>query len=97
MVQWLRICFPMQGTQVDPSWETKIPHAEGQLSWWATTTEPTHPRACVPQEKPPWTATKTHCLHVMSSSVRDLLLNNYPFTTMIGTRKEKVKFYKRIE
>ena len=37
---WLRICLPVQGTQVDP-WSGKIPHAAEQLSLCATTTEPT--------------------------------------------------------
>ena len=39
MVQWLRICLPMQGTQVQ-SLVGKISHALGQLSLCATTTEP---------------------------------------------------------
>ena len=41
LAQWLRICLPMQRTQV---WslvgEAKIPRAMGQLSLWATTREP---------------------------------------------------------
>ena len=32
-----------------PGQGTKIPHAAGQLSPCATTTEPTHPGACAPQ------------------------------------------------
>ena len=40
-------------TGLIPSQETKIPHAEGQLSPLAATTEPACPRAPVPQlEKP---------------------------------------------
>ena len=39
VAQWLRICLPMQGTQVR-SWSGKIPHAMDQLSPCATTTEP---------------------------------------------------------
>ena len=38
VVQWLRICLPMQGTWVKP-WSGKIPHAADQLSPCATTTE----------------------------------------------------------
>ena len=33
------------------SWSGKIPHATGQLSLSATTTETCEPRACAPQEK----------------------------------------------
>ena len=39
VVQWSRICLPMQGTWVQ-SLAQKIPHAMGQLSPCATTTEP---------------------------------------------------------
>ena len=40
----------------DP-WSWKISHAMGQLSLWATTAEPTCPRACALREKPPqWEA-----------------------------------------
>ena len=39
LVQWLRICLPMQGHQFNP-WSGKIPHATGQLSSCPTTTEP---------------------------------------------------------
>ena len=49
----------------------KIPHAEGQLSLWATNAEPAAtteawaPRACVSQEKPPqW----ENCMQLGSSS-----------------------------
>ena len=38
MTQWLRICLPMQGLRFHP-WSGKIPHAMGQLSLCATTTE----------------------------------------------------------
>ena len=56
MVQWLRIQVPMQGTQVRAqSW--KIPHAMKQLSLNATTTVPTHSRACALLDRPPrWAA-----------------------------------------
>ena len=40
VVQWLRICLPMQGHGFEP-WSGKIPHAAEQLSPCATTTEPT--------------------------------------------------------
>ena len=40
LVQWLRIHLPVHGTWFDPQ-SGKIPHAEGQLSARATTTEPT--------------------------------------------------------
>ena len=61
VVQWLRICLPMQGTWVwalvreDPTqpWSGKIPHASEQLSLYATTTEARVPRArALQQEKP---------------------------------------------
>ena len=32
VVQWLRLCLPMQGRRFNPGWGTKIPHAAGQLS-----------------------------------------------------------------
>ena len=36
-----------------PGWETKIPHASGQLSWCAATAEPRHSGAsALPQRKP---------------------------------------------
>ena len=38
VVQWLRIRLPMQGHRFD-SCSGKTPHAEGQLSLCATTTE----------------------------------------------------------
>ena len=42
-----------------PGRGTKIPHATGQLSLRATTTEPAHSRACTPQlERSPRTTTK---------------------------------------
>ena len=39
VVQWLRVCLPMQGTRFKP-WSGKIPHAAEQLKPCATTTEP---------------------------------------------------------
>ena len=39
VVQWLRICLPVQGTRFKP-WSRKIPHAAEQLSPRSTTTEP---------------------------------------------------------
>ena len=42
VVQWLRICLPNAGDMGSvPSQETKIPHAMGQISLHAGTTEPT--------------------------------------------------------
>ena len=39
VIQWLRICLPAQGTQVQSLvWET--PHAAGQLGLCATITDP---------------------------------------------------------
>ena len=38
MTQWLRMRLPMQGLRFHP-WSGKIPHAMGQLSLYATTTE----------------------------------------------------------
>ena len=40
VVQWLRICLPMQGHEFSP-WSGKIPYVSGQLSPRTTTTEPT--------------------------------------------------------
>ena len=39
VVQWIRICLPMQGMCVDP-WSGKIPHATEKLNLWVTSTEP---------------------------------------------------------
>ena len=39
VVQWLRVCLPVQGVWED-SWSGKIPRAAGQLSLCAATTEP---------------------------------------------------------
>ena len=39
VVQWLRICLPIQGTRVEPGWGIKITHDAGQLNRWATTIE----------------------------------------------------------
>ena len=62
-VQWLSVHLPMQEKRVP--WYRKIPHATGQLSSHATSTEPEHPRACsLQQEKPAhcnWRADPTHC------------------------------------
>ena len=47
-----------------PGRGTKIPHAAGQLSLCATTTEPLCSRACMPQlERSPCTATKDPACH----------------------------------
>ena len=48
VVQWLRICLPMQGREFDP-WSGKIPHASGQLNLCAATTEPVYSRSCALQ------------------------------------------------
>ena len=39
VVQWLRICLATGDMGSTPGWRTKIPHAEGQLSLCAATTE----------------------------------------------------------
>ena len=39
VVQWLRICLPMQGHEFNP-WSGKIPYVRRQLSPCTTTTEP---------------------------------------------------------
>ena len=44
MIQWLRIHLPAQEHGFDPS-PRQIPHTAGQVSLWATTTEPVHPGA----------------------------------------------------
>ena len=44
------------------AWGTKIPHAVGQLSPCAVTTDPAHSRAYMPQlERSPHPATKSLC------------------------------------
>ena len=57
VVQWLRICLAMPGHGFDP-WSRKIPHASGQLSSCATTTEDWGPRAHATQQEKllPWQA-----------------------------------------
>ena len=50
VVQWLRICLPMQETQVYPRSE-KIPHALEQFSPYTPTTEAHSPRAHNPQQE----------------------------------------------
>ena len=47
VVQWIRICLPVQGAWV---WSLvqEDSRASEQLNWWATTTEPEHPRTHVP-------------------------------------------------
>jgi len=53
VVQWIRICCPCRGNRFEPL-SGKIPHATGQLSLCATTTEAHVPRAhALQQEKPP--------------------------------------------
>ena len=42
-------------------WPRKIPHAEGHLSLWATTTEPTHCATEAHSPWSPWSATRSHC------------------------------------
>ena len=51
MVQWLKICLPMQGTQVqfDP-WSRKIPYAMGQTHA-PQLVKTVHPRVHAPKEK----------------------------------------------
>ena len=52
VVQRLRV-YHCRGHGFNP-WSGKIPHAAGQLSLWASTTELVLPKACAPQqEKPP--------------------------------------------
>ena len=53
MVQWLRIHLPMKGTGSIPGQGTRIPHATGQLSLPATTTEPSRSGDCTPQLQSP--------------------------------------------
>ena len=48
VVQWLRICLPIQGTQVQ-SLVGEDPHATEQLSPRAATTEAHALEACTPQ------------------------------------------------
>ena len=71
MVQWLRICLPMQGTQIQSlvckdstrcGWTKPLHH-----NYWARVpaTEPTRPTAWAPQDKhPQWEA---HTPHLESS------------------------------
>ena len=53
VVQWLRVCFAMQGHQFAP-WSGTLSHAMGQQSPGAQWLSPS-PRACASQEKPPQT------------------------------------------
>ena len=48
VVQWIRICLPIQGHEFDP-WSRKIPHGWEQLSSQAQITEPT---CCAQLRKP---------------------------------------------
>ena len=59
MVQWLRIRLPASAGDVGsiPGRGTKIPHAMGQLSPHAATTEPVLCRACAPRLESPHAAT----------------------------------------
>ena len=46
-----------------PGWGTKIPHAAGQLSLCAATTEPVHSGACASRlERSPLIITKRSCM-----------------------------------
>ena len=49
LVQWLRIHFQCTGHGLTPGWGTKIPHAEGQLSPYASMRQP----ACCILQSPP--------------------------------------------
>ena len=71
VVQWLRICLPVQGTLVNP-WSGKIPHAAGQLSLCAMIAcalkqeQPFQQEDCVPKLESshpctaPFTVAKAH-------------------------------------
>ena len=48
VIQWIRICLPMQGTWVW-SWSRTIPHATEQLSLGTTSPEPT-PEGWAPRD-----------------------------------------------
>ena len=53
VVHWLRICLPMQGTQVPFLVRELRSIITGQSNLHTTTREePAHSRACAPQEKP---------------------------------------------
>ena len=70
VVQWLRMCLPMQGAQV-PS---QVPEdASEQLSPWATTTEP------VPQS-PGAITTEAHTLQSLCSKTREATARRSPGT-----------------
>ena len=56
VVQWLRLCLPVQVTQFIP-WSGKIPHAAGQLSRVPHPLSP-HSRACVRQLLSLWDTTE---------------------------------------
>ena len=53
MVQWFKESAGQCRGHEFNLWFEKIPHAAGQLSPFATTTEAVRPRARAPQEKPP--------------------------------------------
>ena len=60
VVQWLRICLPMQGTWV-PSLvrEPKIPHTTGQLRPHTATIESIPENTCAATRESPHAPTKT--------------------------------------
>lgn len=61
VVQWVESLSCNAGNTVSiPGWETRIPHATGQLGPPITTAEPTHcnQRACTPQQRIPCDTTK---------------------------------------
>ena len=65
VVQRLKIHLPVQGHGLD-SWSKKIPHAAGQLSPWAATTEVCASRACAPLPREANTGRSPH--NAMESS-----------------------------
>jgi len=51
VVQWLESTFQCLKHGFDPWLGTKIPHAVGQPRPWAAPAEPSHSRACAPQQE----------------------------------------------
>ena len=51
MVEWLRICLPVQGTELNP-WSWKTPHALEQLGPCTPQREPECPEPVLCKERP---------------------------------------------
>ena len=88
-----------------PGWGTKIPHVVEQLSPCTATTEPTHPKTCVPQQEEPlqwgspctWTR-KQPLLATSRESLRAATKNqcSHKIDKWKNNLQEKIKDYTRV-